>query len=850
VPRSAWSLPTLEGPASRAPIPEPEFPSQLYQVIWRNWELTNTDRMAELIGTTPDVVLDLGYSMGLPKKRFLSEDQLARIYITVIRQNWHVLPEDQIIALLGWDRKRFDFTLKEDDALDLKLGLQKPRCVKVVYHAPSEKDKAGAAEIRRIVQQDFGAMIERQGEDRFAFVKDLNDTRHVLVRDPDGKPGRDEIDLSRGWSISGAGDLNAVARRFAVYMAEAMNVEVAVGTGKKNIRLEVAPGLPGGRDTFRAGISPDEVRITGHDQGGVMQGLYWLQDQMDKREGPFLTPGVLERKAVWNPRYLYSYFALYGDPLIQTERDPFPDALLERLARRGINGVWIQAVLNTLAPSKQFPEFGAGSEIRLKNLNTLVRRAQQFGVRVYLYLNEPRGMPDAFFRTRQEMRGTRDLNLYAMCTSVPAVREWLADSLAHVLANVPDLGGIFCITMSENLTNCFSKSDMWGEKAPTAPQCPRCSKRNSWDVIGELIGTFREGVRRHSATADVIAWDWAWGEALSEKLIPLLPKDTRILSEPGGGEYMLSTVGAGDRSKRNWERAHAAGLPAMAKVQFNNTWEISAVPHIPVMHLILEHCQALARTGISGIVASWTCGGYPSPNLALTKAYYFEPRPSRDEILTSAAVQRYGTRAAPLAVEAWRQFSDAFLEFPFGNRSLDIGLSYVIPTQHGPSNALRLRPTGYHACMILFPHDDYRSWCGDYSPDRVQRRFAKMAGLWQEGLATLKRALAEVAPHKMQSATLDLAIAETCYTHFQSTANQLEFYMLRETASDKESLKRMREIAEEEITLAQLQFVTARDHSVIAYEASNHYYYTPLDLVEKVLNCRYVIREIDQQLRS
>lgn len=787
--------------------------------------------------------------MGLPKKRFLTEDQLARIYITVIRQNWHLLPEDQIIELLAWDRKKFDFTLKEDDALDIKLGFRKPHCETIIYQAPSEKDKASAAEIRRIVQQDFGARIDQQGEDRFAFIEDLSDTRHALLRDPAGKPDGDEIDLSQGWSISGAGDLNAMTR-FAAYMAEAMNVEVAVKEGKKNIRLEVAPGLEGGRDTFRAEISPGEVRIIGHDQAGVMQGLYWLQDQMEEREGPFLSPGVVERKAVWNPRYLYSYFALYGDPLIQTERDPFPDAYLEKLARRGINGVWMQAVLNTLAPSKQFPEFGAGWEIRLKNLNALVRRAQQFGLRVYLYLNEPRAMPEAFFRTRPEMRGSPHLTLYAMCTSVPAVREWLADSLAHVIANVPDLGGIFCITMSENLTNCFSEGDMWGEKAPIAPQCPRCSKRNSWDVIGELIGTFHDGVRRHSQTADVIAWDWAWGEELSEKLIPLLPKDARVLSEPGGGEYMLSSVEPGDRSKRNWERAHAARLPAMAKVQFNNTWEISAVPYIPVMHLILEHCHALARTGVNGIVASWTCGGYPSPNLALTKAYYFESRPSNEEILTRAAIQRYGKQAAPLVVEAWSQFTDAFLEFPFGNRSLDIGLSYIIPTQHGPSNPLRIRPTGYHAAMILFPYDDYRSWCGDYAPDRVQRRFAKMAALWQDGLATLTRAVAEVAPQKTRFALLDLAIAETCYTHFQSTANQLEFYMLRETASDNESLKRMREIAEQEISLAQRQFVIARDHSVIAYEASNHYYYTPLDLVEKVLNCRYVIREIDQRMQS
>jgi hypothetical protein len=88
-----------------------------------------------------------------------------------------------------------------------------------------------------------------------------------------------------------------------------------------------------------------------------MQAVYHLQDEMERREAPFLPLGTIERKTVWNPRYVYSYFALYGDPLMEPERDPFPDAYLERLARCGVNGVWMQAVLNTLAPSKEFPEF-------------------------------------------------------------------------------------------------------------------------------------------------------------------------------------------------------------------------------------------------------------------------------------------------------------------------------------------------------------------------------------------------------------------------------------------------------------------------------------------------------------
>lgn len=116
---------------------EPHFPSRLHLFVWRNWELANADRMAKVIRTTPETILELGAAMGLPAKPRLSDDQLARIYITVIRQNWRVLPEEQIIELLGWTRQRFEFTLKEDDFLAGKLGLKKPRCAELVYTPPT-----------------------------------------------------------------------------------------------------------------------------------------------------------------------------------------------------------------------------------------------------------------------------------------------------------------------------------------------------------------------------------------------------------------------------------------------------------------------------------------------------------------------------------------------------------------------------------------------------------------------------------------------------------------------------------------------------------------------------------------
>ena len=65
-------------------------------------------------------------------------------------------------------------------------------------------------------------------------------------------------------------------------------------------------------------------------------------------------------------------------------------------------------------------------------------------------------------------------------------REWMSDALAHIFERAPEVGGIFSITASENLTNCHSHF---------RPQsCPRCSQRKAWDVIAEVADSFHSGV--------------------------------------------------------------------------------------------------------------------------------------------------------------------------------------------------------------------------------------------------------------------------------------------------------------------------------------------------------------------
>ncbi|MFN7919990.1 MAG: hypothetical protein U0Q16_07835 [Bryobacteraceae bacterium] len=813
-------------------IAEPHFPSRLYQFVWRNWELVGVTRMAALLRTSAANIIALGRQMGLANVP--EPPDLKRIYVTVIRQNWHLLPEEQLIDLLGWDRAKYDFTLKEDDFLDHKLGNAKPRCEALVYRAPSAEERTRAAEIAAMVR-----LAAPASQPAMHFIQELSSTAYPRRRSADARVRSGEVDLSAGWKVEGSTD---AMKRLERYLREAMG---ASRTGGKPIRARIS--TDGTSEGWRIRVAADSIEIEAHDPAGIAQAVYELQDRMDEREGPFLRIGVTERRAVWNPRYLYSYFALYGDPLLEPEADPFPDGYLEKLARGGINGVWMQAVLNSMAPSPTFPEFGAGSEIRLRNLKALVERASRFGVKIYLYLNEPRSMSAEFFAKREAMRGTPYRELFAMCTSAPEVRQWITASLAHVFGAVPELGGVFTISMSENHTNCFSHGGAWRKEVPTAEGCPRCSRRPSYEVLAELFQAMHDGIRQGSKTAELIHYDWGWPDDMADKLIPLLAKDSRIVSisewsqpvERGGvktkvGEYSMSVPGPGPRATRNWKVAREAGVGSLAKVQLNNTWEISAVPFIPVPQLVLEHLEGLRKAGISGLMPSWTCGGYASPNLEAAAMMYGDPLPPRGEILERVARRRYGSAAAADAIQAWSTFSEAFREFPYGVHV------YILPTQHGPANLLRLQPTGASPGMILFPHDAYKAWCGAYPPEVAQKQLQALAGKWSAGLPRFRQAAKLASPVKRENARTDLMIAEACQIHFQSAANQIEFYRMRDAGNKA----RMVELAEAEIELAQRLYPIARAVSTIGYEASNHYYYRPLDLAEKVINCRQVIAEL------
>src|SRR5205085_7780362 len=100
----------------------------------------------------------------------------------------------------------------------------------------------------------------------------------------------------------------------------------------------------------------------------------------------------------FRPRYVSSYFSLMTDVLGQDLVNPFPEGYLAELIHQDAEGVWVYALLQDLVPSPVFEGMGAGSEARLKRLRGLVDRATKFGLKIYIYLNEPRAQPLSFFQ--------------------------------------------------------------------------------------------------------------------------------------------------------------------------------------------------------------------------------------------------------------------------------------------------------------------------------------------------------------------------------------------------------------------------------------------------------------------
>lgn len=663
-------------------------------------------------------------------------------------------------------------------------------------------------------------------EPRHAFREELAAPLHDrLLRREGAVAPEGAVEVTAAWAVAlpeGAGEqVRTAVEDFGRFMEVGMGVAgwKAASRGAEAIRLCLAAGLA--PEGYRLEVAAEGVTITAADESGLQYGLYELEERMQEAGGPWLEPGVVERAPFLETRILRSFFSPFYINELLDDVDYYPEEYLNKLAHHRINGVWMHVVLKDAVPSAIFPEFGPDSEKMLTKLRAVMAKAARYGIKVYLYFNEPRGLKDTdpFWEAHPEVQGAPSRGWFAqtcsMCTSTPSTLEWLTEATQRLFTEAPGLGGAFLITASEHQTNCFShvgRGTGCEEDTHFAAQvnCPRCAQRKPEDVVDEVVAAIEKGMHAAAPEAKVIVWDWSWsmlwGEDTTDRIIRGLPDNCILMCDYERGdektilgktiwmdEYALSLVGPSKRMRRCEAEARKRGLPIYVKLQFLATHELADVPWTPMPNIVYDKFAGMQRHGVTGMLGCWIMGNYPGMITDLAGQVYFGAGPEhRRERLAGLARRYFGGEAAEDVQRAWEWFARAWDYYPFY-----IPLLYNGPHVEGPAFPWFLEPIhkpfppNYMANTEPGDNGLYQILDGEVL--WFDACLNEILGNWAEGIRAMEAALAKLAaPTREQQR--EYGLVRCCYHQMATMRNTMRFYVEREALLRSEKIEERRAI--------------------------------------------------------
>ncbi|MCM8804197.1 MAG: hypothetical protein NC833_02960 [Candidatus Omnitrophica bacterium] len=520
----------------------------------------------------------------------------------------------------------------------------------------------------------------------------------------------------------------------------------------------------------------------------------------------------------------------------------YPDWYLKEINQQNFNGIWLHSILRDIIKSNIFPEFGKKEKEQIYQLNKLVERCDKFGIKVFLYLCEPRGFKedDPFWIKNFDVKGQIcDFGKlwgrhYALCSSTEKVKNFLYESSYNLFKKVKGLGGAFLITASEFHTHCYSHFPKhihlvkhfreMVDWTKLGFYCKRCEKRQPYEVVCEIIKLIRDGIKDANSKAEIIAWDWSWSiiePEPQENLIKNLPKDVILMSdfERGGykffnnkryiiDEYSLSYIGPSPRFKRHFYIAKKYGHKVMAKLQFSTTHEFVTVPYIPVIFNVAEKIEKLKKIGGDGFLYCWIFGGGINVVSKLTGIMSNE-NISKYKAIKRVVKEEFGEKTSDYVVKAWENFSESFKNYPFS-------IPFIY---NGPINYAVVYPFNINAEKVdlisswlplprdkkgyLKVGDNLETWIGELKPKFYISQLKKTAREWKKGIEILEKGIKIEENERLQK---EIDIARHIYFSFKSTSNIIEFYLsLRNYKKNKGKkwVKKILKILKEELEITE-----------------------------------------------
>lgn len=548
-------------------------------------------------------------------------------------------------------------------------------------------------------------------------------------------------------------------------------------------------------EEYQIEISTDDCIISAGDTEGIRRGLYAFEDLLLAKEGAWPEPQTIIRRPWLKTRLGRCPFSPVKRWPVNTDEllddiDYYPDAYLNRLAHDAVNGSWLVCSLRELGISS-FTEEDPQRRKRLEKLSAVAEKCRRYGIRIYLFMIEPFGMPagDPLLKAHPEMSGPPAWGgKTTFCPHSPATRQYLREMFSSLFREVPALGGVINITHGERPTTCVSTV---GQGSDAQVVCSSKCGLSNGEIINLCLEAMFDGIRSASSDAELIAWfyfpdpeklsEWASkiADAVPDGVIPQFNfesggKKMQLGRTHTGNDYWVSYTGPSERFVRAAERRRGIS----AKLQLGCGHELATVPYIPAPGQAYRKYRAMHKLGVGHVMHSWYVGNFPGlMSRAMGLLAFEEFKDSEEDFLRRLAAPEWGATSRQ-AVKAWLAFGTAYRSFPFS----------IMFQYYGPQNAMPMWK--FHFMPDLDPlgppwkpnyplgGDTVGEALSGFTIGETEELVRKMADGWRKGLSHLLPLRKIFAKNRDRIRDIDIAV--TLGILLDGSLNLLRFYSLRE----------------------------------------------------------------------
>ena len=519
-----------------------------------------------------------------------------------------------------------------------------------------------------------------QLQNNYDFKSELLVIHTPNLRDNSLKKEKDEFEFTDGIKIfvkEYTSDVVMTAvRDFEDYLFTSMGISALITKNIAGAQIHLSRGKDLGDAEgymgYKITVTEEGITLLGHDERGIAQGLYYLEDLMNIRKAPFVKIGEVSRKALFTPRSTHSPFGMFE----------WNDHALSIIAHRGFDAIalWLKDPWTN--------NRGEWIDIRL-----IAERAKRFGVDVFVSFYAPHtAHPDD--EGAQEFYDALYGELFKVCPIIKGVT--LVGEATNFASRDPNVG----------LTP-YTKN--YVDNIPTGKISPGwypCCDYPKW------VAMILRSIRKYSDDAELLFCSYNWGFAPEEdriKLIEALPEGITVLAtwdmfqkfktKTGDSvydicDYSLSFEGPGDYFISEAKAVMNKKGIKMASISNSSgrTWDFGTVPYEPMPEQWIKRYKNMQRAhkelGLRALVENIHYGFYPSFIADLEKQAVFTPVEPLEETLLKLLERDFGKKNLKKVKAATELFSEA--------------ITYYVPTNEDQYGAFRTGP-------------QYPMWSGDIS---------------------------------------------------------------------------------------------------------------------------------------